>query len=185
MNSSDQTLPPGESDPNQLYIAVGRAIHAWENMESALARLYAKMAGLPEDPGALAEYGSENRRFIDRFDALTKAAEAYFLSSPDQHREGEMSTLLNEARGLSIKRHRIAHGMVTMWSEFHLPPDTNGEFTLESRILFRWGAPIYSMVNLRTDPVGGNAPSIEAAQKEFEDLNNRIAKFTDNLPRRP
>jgi hypothetical protein len=183
-SAENPTLPPGETDPNLLYNAVGRAIHAWENMESALARLYAKMIGLKEDPRALADYGSENRRFIDRLSALNDAKEDYFRLLPDQGREGELSSLLGDTKDLSIKRHRIAHGMISMWGEFHIPQDSK-EIALESRVLYRWAAPFYSMVNLRTDPVGGNAASIESVQKEFESLHNRIAKFTDDLPKRP
>jgi hypothetical protein len=179
------SLPHGETDPNQLYNAVGRAIHAWENMETALARLYATMTGLPENPVALADYGSENRRFVDRLSAISDAAAAYFIGSPDQHREGELSGLLKDAKDLSIKRHRVAHGFVTMWTEFPIPPDAKGAIELQAKVLFRWGAPFYSMTNLRTDPVGGDAASIEAVQKEFEDLHNRIAKFISELPKRP
>jgi hypothetical protein len=189
MSASDPklTLPPGETDPDLLYSAVGRAIHAWENMESALARLYAKMTGLSEDPRALADYGSENRRFVDRLSALNDASEDYFRMLPDQNKEGELSIILKDTKDLSIKRHRIAHGMITMWTEFYMPENVEKgkQFTLEGRVLYRWGAPFYSMINLRTDPVGGNAASIEFVQNEFENLCNRIAKFTDALPKRP
>ena len=184
MSPSAPTLPPGEADPNQLYIAVGRAIHAWESMEEEFARLYARMMRLPELPKALSDYGSENRRFIDRVEALKSAADAHFVRFPDQNREEAMNRLIEDARELSIKRHRIAHGHITMWAEFHIP-DTRGPFTAESTVLHRWGAPWYSFTNLRTDPVGGNAASIEAAQKEFEALHNRIAKFTSELPPQP
>jgi hypothetical protein len=181
------TLPPGESDPNQLYNAVGRAIDAWENMEEALARLYAKIAGLPEQPNALSYYGAENRKFIERYEALKSAAEAYFVRCPDQEREGTMYRLLEDARDLSIKRHRIAHGHVTQWGELHFPEnlERGQRFDLTATFLYRWGAPWYSMTTLRTDPIGGDAASIEASQKEFEALNIRIHKFTAELPKKP
>src|SRR5690348_13363128 len=123
MNPSEPkpTLPPGETDPNKLYIAVGRAIHAWESMEEAFARLYATMTGLPERPDALSDYGTENKRFGQRADALLEAANAYFVRSPNQEREGLLVQLIKDARDLAIKRHRIAHGHITMWTEFHLP----------------------------------------------------------------
>jgi hypothetical protein len=153
------TLPPGETDPNQLYIAVGRAIHAWENMEATLARLYATLAGLPERPDAVANYGAENKIFGHRVAALKDAADIYFISAPNQDREAELSELLAEAVALSIKRHRIAHGYITMWGEFRIPQG-KGLFEVTATILYRWGAPWYSMVHLKTDPVGGNAVSI-------------------------
>lgn len=189
MSSSDPnaTLPPGETDPNQLYIAVGRAIHAWEGMEEALARLYAKLMGLPETPTALAEYGAEYRKTVERLDGINIAARSYFIRLPHQNLEAELHAIVETARELCIKRHRVAHGHVTMVAEFKIPeaPAGSGPFTASSRVLWRWGAPFYSMTTLRTDPVGGNAASIEAAQKEFEDLHNRIFKFTSELPARP
>jgi hypothetical protein len=139
MSDQKQTLPPGETDPNQLYIAVGRAIHAWESMEISLARLYAMIAGLPETPMAFADYGSENKIFINRLAALNEAATAYFVNIPDQNREGELSDLLRDAKDLSIKRHRIAHGFVTMWAEFPIPQGVKGEFEVQAQVLYRWG----------------------------------------------
>jgi hypothetical protein len=176
------TLPRGETDPNKLYIAVGRAIHAWEGMEEALARLYVRMMGLPERPDAVTSYGAENRKFIERFEAIKTALERYFARFPNQEREGELLLLLQEARDLSIKRHRIAHGHITQWGEFKIPENVSGAFTLQAACLYRWGAPWYSAVNLRSDPVGGDAASIEAAQREFEVLWTKIAKFTSELP---
>lgn len=182
--SGKPTLPPGETDPNRLYNAVGRAIHAWENMEEALARLYALMTGLPEQPDALSEYGSENRKFVERLAALKTAGENYFVSFPNQLLEGRLGDLLKEAKELSIKRHRIAHGLITMWGEFQIP-DTPGPFEIPGKILYRWGAPWYSKDTLRTDPVGNDASSIEIVQKEFESLHNRVFALTSEMPRRP
>ena len=177
-------LPPGETDPNQLYIAVGRAIHAWEGMEEAFAFLYLVLKGQPENIQALPDYGEENRRFTDRMSALTVAAEEYFVWLPDQNREAEMEDLITTARDLSIKRHRVAHGHITRWSHIKLPRE-RGYHEIAATFLYRWGSPWYSMLTLRTDPIGGNAASIAVVQKEFEDLHNRIAKFSAELPRRP
>jgi hypothetical protein len=181
------SLPRGEIDPNQLYIAVGKAVHAWEGMEEALARLFALVTGLPENPEALADYGSENRRFVDRLAALVTATDAYFVRFPHQDREAEVFQILDTARNLSIKRHRIAHGHITMWGEFKLPENLQRgqEFSMSSVFLYRWGAPFYSMVNLRADPVGGDAASIDAARAEFENLHNRIAALISVLPKPP
>jgi hypothetical protein len=183
MSIQNPTLPPGENDPNKLYIAVGRAIHAWESMEESFARLYAAMKGLPERPDALSDYGTENNRFGKRADALQEAADAYFISAPDQYREAELTKLITDARDMSIKRHRIAHGHVTQWGEFQIPQG-RGHHEIDVGLLYRWGAPWYSMVTLRTDPIGGDAASIDIAHKEFEALHNRIVKFISEM-RRP
>ncbi|WP_214471062.1 hypothetical protein [Mesorhizobium sp. dw_380] len=174
------SLPEGETDPNLLYNAVGRAIHAWEAMEEAFARLFAAFTGLPEQPDALMEYGSDNRRFVDRMAAIRAAGERYFCLKPSQENEAILQDLLTAAADLSIKRHRIAHGHITMWTEFQLP-EAKGPFEVTGQILYRWGAPWYSTGTLRTNPVGVNASTIETDQKAFENLHNRIFKFTSEL----
>lgn len=170
-------LPPGETNAEKLFVAVGMAIHAWEAMEEAFARLFALFTALPENPYALSEYGADNRVLVHRLEAVKEAGNRYFVKCPNQSREGEFTALCQEAAGLAIKRHRIAHGHITMWAHIQLP-DAPGPFEVESKILFRWGAPFYSIDNLRTDPVGGDAASIDAARTEFEALHNRVAAFT-------
>jgi hypothetical protein len=174
------TLPPGETDPNLLYIAVGRAIHAWEQMEEALASLYARFTGLPERPDALVDYGSENRRFQDRLAALRKAGDAYFISHANQDHEGEFERILSLAAELAIKRHRIAHGHISMWGEMRLP-DQRGYFEITMTLLYRWAAPWYSIGSLRTNPVGVNAAAINDDHDEFGTLTNRIAALASAL----
>jgi len=151
-------------------------------MEEALARLYAKFSGLSEDPYALRDYGSENKRFAGRMTALRAAADVHFVQVPSQREEGEFDSIISEATALSIKRHRIAHGHITMWAEFRMPmPRPTGAFELSATVLYRWGAPFYSMDNLRTDPVGVDSASIEVVQKEFEALHNRVFRLTNAL----
>ena len=179
-SQEDGVLPPGETDANVLYIAVGRAIHAWEGMEESLARIFAKMTGLPENPYALSDYGSENRRFVDRISAIKQAAHAYFIRNPDQALEGELDSILTAAIDLSIKRHRIAHGHISMWGHAKIP-DTKGYFEVDMDIRFRWAAPFYSMTNLRTDPIGTNAASIDAVHDAFQNLNRRSAAFIGQM----
>jgi hypothetical protein len=131
-------------------------------MEEALARLYAKMTGLPERPDALSDSGAENRMFAHRLAALQSAANAYFVRIPSQFWEG-VTRLLADTKELSIKRHRIAHGKITQWGEFKIPDDAKGAFQVESLFLFRWGAPWYSMITLGTGPVGTDAAAINTA----------------------
>ena len=73
--------PYGESNREVLYIAVGGAIHAWEEVESALARLFLAFSGTEELPENLAAYGSDNRRFSDRMKATRGAAASYIVKS--------------------------------------------------------------------------------------------------------
>jgi hypothetical protein len=139
---------------------------------------------LPETPGALSDCGAENRIFVERIGAQKSAANAYFIRLPNQCLEGKLCRLFTGAAALSIKRHRIAHGQISMWGEFKVP-ETQGSFQIEATMLYRWGAPWYSMVTLRTDPVGTDAAAINAAEEEFAALHNRVSAFIDEMPAPP
>jgi hypothetical protein len=183
---SQSTLPPGETDPIKLYVAVGMAIHAWEGMEEALARLYAAFCNLPEDPQAMSVYGSENRRFIDRINAIRESSDAYFIRFPNQEHEGELDAIVQTAVDLSIQRHRIAHGHITQWGAFNIPDGLKrgDQFEMVAVFHYRWGAPFYSHTNLRTNPVGVDAAWINAIRAEFEALWNRAAALLNALSER-
>jgi hypothetical protein len=175
-----ETLPPGETDPNLLYMAVGRAIHAWESMEEALAQLYLKFKSIPFNPAELAAYGKEHRRFADRKDALEQASREFFVGSPDQETEGQFRFIVAELDELAIERHRIAHGHISMWGGFKLP-EKKGYFEVTTQMKYRWAAPWYSTANLRTDPVGKNAEAINAVHDRFSALHNQITALKDAL----
>lgn len=177
-------LPEGETDPNVLYAAVGRAIHRWENMELALARLYVILSGLPDRPDSYVPYGTEYRKFSMRKVAVERAAEKFFVSRPDQMLEGELRRILQTLDELAIVRHRIAHGHITMWTEISLPsplPERGTAFEMRGTILYRWGAPFYSIGSLRTDPVGIGGAAVENLSAQFETVHNEIFRFTESL----
>lgn len=178
-------LPSGETDPNKLYIAVGMAIHAWENMELSLAALYGYFAGLGPDPHLLAQFGASNRRFVDRMAALKAAGDSFFIGAPNQEHEGELDAILRTASDLSIDRHRIAHGRITMWAESIVDLRPGQTIDLKMVMHYRWGAPFYAHTLLRTDPVGGNAASIDATRAHFESLHNRVVVFRSKLGPEP
>ena len=179
---SSGNLPEGENDPNLLYIAVGRAIHAWEVMEVNLAHVFAALTGLPENPYALSEYGSENRRLVDRIGAIKQAASAYFIRTPCQALEGELDNILadvtdSRSRGIGL------HMAISPCGGKLDIPATRGPFEVTATMLYRWGAPFYSMVNLRTDPVGTNSAAINAVHDQFEEMQKRILAFNARLPK--
>jgi hypothetical protein len=180
----EPTLPPGDEDPNVIYIAVGKAIHRWEGLEEALARLALKMAGIGDLPQNYPPYGKENGTFRQRIAALQRRASHYFAVHPNQALEGEFASLLGEADDLSIERHRIAHGHITMWGEFKMPQG-EGSFTVSASLLYRWAPPFYGVEKLRTNPVGLNGVGIDSVSQQFEELHNRVAVFTDAIPELP
>lgn len=174
-------LPPGETDPNLLYIAVGRAIHAWEGLEEELAQLYLLFAGLPYSPDTLAAFGKANRKFHERMIALGRAAEIHFVRHPNQQIEGDFKELLGSILELAIERHRIAHGHITMMAEVQLPPDHHGYFEVSAHMLYRWGSPFYAADNLRTDPFGVGASQIDAWHDAFSTAHNKVYAFIERL----
>ena len=176
-------LPEGDDDPNLTYIAVGRAIHAWEGLETALARLYLKMKKLPETPDHLADYGSQNRKFVDRVTAVNSAAYAYFVQRPNQEKEGEFCRLIEEVNELAIDRHRIAHGNITMVSEL-VPsgPIVKGQpFTLSGKFKYRWNPAFYSTGNLRTGVFGIGSKGLNIHHDKFQAKHREILSFTESL----
>jgi len=179
-NLIPRQVPAGDDDPNLIYIAVGRAIHAWEQMESALAELYLKFKSLPANPDNLAEYGDANRKFEARKRAVQEAANLYFVASPDQAREGRFREIIATLDDLAIERHRIAHGHISMFGSFE-PPDIRVSGQVEVAMKFYWAAPFYSQTNLRTAIVGKNAEGIDAMHDRFSTLNDEIRAFTEPL----
>jgi len=178
--ASDGTLPPGDDDPHLVYIAVGKSIHRWEQMEETLARLALKLSGQSDGIENLPGFGKANGTFVRRISALGQAAQSYFAKHPDQALEGEFGAIVTEVNSLSIERHRIAHGHITMWGELKLPEE-KGEFSVDVTMLYRWAPPWYGIEKLRTSPVGLNGAGIEQVSQKFEDLNNRALVFSESL----
>ena len=178
-------LPEGETDPNLIYIAVGQAIHDWEVLEMALARLYLIMSGIDETPANFATYGFENGRFVNRIAAIERAAAVYFVRHPNQEVEGAFCELIQTTKALSIDRHRIAHGNISQVGKANpMPgPTKDGTFMMQVSFLFRWGAPLYSTRSLRTNFVGGGSKAINAVRDKIKAKHNEIHAFTQALPR--
>lgn len=174
------SIPPGDQDPNQIYIAVGKAIHRWECLEQELAALYLKFAGKPYEPEHFFAYGKENGTFVRRMTALTEAAEKYFVRHHDQRKEGEFQDLARRTHDLSITRHRIAHGRIVMGAAIPMPQE-KGVHTVEVALLYRWAPPFYGQEKLRTNFIGDNAAQIEATGLQFEALNNEVVSFAESL----
>lgn len=174
--------PLGETDPNLLYVAVGRAIHAWEGMEQALAYLYLKLSGKPDTPDNAAEYGSQYRVFRDRLNTLREALTTYSIRHHDQSLEGDITSLFNDVQALAITRHRIAHGHVTKFAEMTVPAAPVGiPFTLTGNVVYCWGPPFYGVESLRTNVFGMNAAQINAAHDSFSEAWNRAFHLTKRV----
>lgn len=174
-------LPPGDADPHVIYIAVGKAIHRWEQLEQAFARLCLKLAGIPDLPANYPRFGKENGTFAKRIATIEATAQSYFTVHPDQEREGQFAGAIRRVQELSIERHRIAHGHITQWAKIELPQE-KGAFEVAATFLYRWAPPFYGVEKLRTDPIGACGAEIDATSEQFELLNHQVTAFTERLP---
>jgi hypothetical protein len=97
--------------PDVTWMAIGKALTAWEEMEEGFGRIYCAFKGT-SNMGMLKKYADEANIFKDRMDLIERSAEAYFTRKPDQNLEGEIAKMVKRARLMSKTRHRIAHGVV-------------------------------------------------------------------------
>jgi len=117
MNPWDIPPFPEHGDPSAdlTFAAVGRAMSEWEELELYLARLYGKFLGIPPVKAiALPEY-RDVANFHTRSKVIENAATKYFVSHPNQEREGEFEHVLDDIRQLASRRNDIAHGVVKLW----------------------------------------------------------------------
>ncbi len=103
----------GESDPDKLYLSIGRALSAWEWMEQSFAHLFGFFCGGEDTLPARRAYGAVIT-FRGRSEMLRSVAEAYFYSRPDHAMKDRFFALLNLASNFSARRNEIAHGIVTI-----------------------------------------------------------------------
>lgn len=101
----------GDESEDITFAAVGRIMTAWEAVEFELSRLYTWYGGSLDSQALMAEYG-KGSIFRERVAILERKAAAYFTAHPNQAREGQFSSLLEQAKGYSHRRNDIAHSML-------------------------------------------------------------------------
>lgn len=109
-------IPPrprfGDESADRIYEAVGGALCTWEEIELRLSWIYSVLTNrAPPSHTIIQEYGRA-LNFNERVGNLEKSAAAYFIKSPDQALEGEVSELFCEVRQFSLRRNEIAHGVI-------------------------------------------------------------------------
>jgi hypothetical protein len=119
-------LRPGNQTPDDIYLAVGRALTKWEGLEAEMSALFAVVTSSTEQRyyvPATQAYGAINGTAA-RAEMIAKAAEAFFLElralvDDDELRtdlstfEAELKEILAAYRGWAARRNDIAHGYVT------------------------------------------------------------------------
>jgi len=157
-----------------VYVQVGRTLSNWEAVEFRLALLHASFLGTPNHLTALQSYGS-GRIFRDRLETLRRAADSYFVSTPDQPLEGAFDLLAQEASELADHRNDIAHGIVFLVSAMgpflkHLEdPDDPLQYALVP--------PLYA---LRKHDHRG-APRYAYSSMDLNAMANRFMAFSDTV----
>jgi hypothetical protein len=107
----------GAATQDELYIAIGAALSAWELVEEGLAEIFALFVGSPEagpGPGhdpAIRAFGSV-LTFKGRQEMVCAAKEAFFYRAPKDPLVKHFGDLNEEAGGFAGRRNDIAHGRV-------------------------------------------------------------------------
>lgn len=170
----------GEEDPNVLYIAAGKAIHSWEGLEQALARLYLLFTGTDDLPDHYYAFGKKFGTTARRVTAVENAGNIFFARTVEPVAAGELSDILSEVDGLRIERHRIAHGSIATWGAASIPT-APGAFEIQIKFQHRWAPPFYGAAKLQTTIYGHDGASIDAVTERFMRLHNRVHALTECL----
>jgi hypothetical protein len=126
VNPWDTAALSGADDTaDAVYLAVGKALSAWEDLEHQLARLFVFFVtdGAEQQWAAYRAYGSAVA-FRGRLEMLQAAAEAHFtLVLADTEMEPRFKALLREVERYAPRRNEIAHGRVQPIGKPSLDPE--------------------------------------------------------------
>ena len=111
----DVPTPPekGDTTKEAVFVAIGGALSAWENLESWLSHIFAELVAPNAFPlAARRAYGSI-LTFRGRKEMIQAAAKAVFFVSPNDTLQERLKSFLDEAQNFAARRNEIAHGIVT------------------------------------------------------------------------
>jgi hypothetical protein len=98
---------------DEIYLAMGHALSAWEEYEVDLSWLYAVLTERPvHSEAAYQDYVANADNFIQRATKLETAGCRYFCRRPNQPDEADFIEILRTGRGWSLRRNDIAHSVV-------------------------------------------------------------------------
>jgi hypothetical protein len=100
----------GDRGHENILLAVGKALNAWEHSERSFARIFSKLVH-PTGSGFAAQraYG-EIIATASRRQMIESAAEIFFRNFPNQTAQAELTTLMEIYSTASGRRNDIAHG---------------------------------------------------------------------------
>jgi hypothetical protein len=127
-----------DRDPKELFAAIGEALTEWENVEAALASLFAVFVSARKNASfwspAIQAYGSI-ASFKSRCDMIRIAADAYFSTRKSiTDTKKHFKELLDLAGNYSARRNEIAHGKVSevFWYDKRKRAKSHGFYLLPS-----------------------------------------------------
>lgn len=97
-----------------LFEAIGRALIAWEELETTIAHLFAALKGKSLFDKEANNFYGEPYNFRDRLRGLEQAGRQYFTKYPNQSLEGDLAWIIRYADGYSRRRNDVAHGVVRL-----------------------------------------------------------------------
>ena len=104
--------PKGDADADNLHLAVGRALNAWEHAESAFSHLFGTIIRPTRNSySARRAYGSITSSLARR-QMLEAVGAVFFRSFPDEEAPKNMKLLLMHYSDAGARRNEIAHGIV-------------------------------------------------------------------------
>ncbi|MFN4166420.1 MAG: hypothetical protein ACK4GK_17745 [Ferrovibrio sp.] len=133
-------IPPfpkrGNASQATLFASVGRALMAWEEIETTFAHQYSLLvSGEQFDEAANQKYGKPNT-FVERIAALEKAACKLWHKYPNQELEGRFMEILKLAKNYSARRNDIAHAVARFIHWIREPNST--DTLLSPNVDLRW-----------------------------------------------
>ena len=190
---NDWDIPPqkhiklGHDSPDPIYLAVGKALTAWEGLEADLGYLFAVFSAgndhahsLP----AIRAFGAVNGTGT-RKDMINFASAAFFAERSDRAQcenfQAELKTLMTSYTGWSARRNDIAHGYVT---ENRMPDPFKVDLTMITSYLLCPSHGASRKWPLNWEPnYQFKAEDIDVFARGFEKLADGVRDFAGRVER--
>ena len=102
----------GDAEKDTVFIAVGRALSAWETLESQMARIFGYLVSPEQDSLAARRAYGAVLTFRGRREMIDAAAKAVFFLSPNASLQKSLKDITFEVGKFAGRRNEIAHGKI-------------------------------------------------------------------------
>lgn len=160
----------GDSNPDETYLWVGRALSMWESTEAQFSRLFSHLInpGIGSGAARLA-YGSIASS-NGRRDLIEKSASVFFNFFPNEELQKDLSNLSKLYVDAAARRNDIAHGIVAMGA----PNTGDGYYVIANMYTSKRGIG-------GTSPYGYTSSIISEYIIEFDRLSQRASIIVHNI----